>query len=341
MRALADDAAGVDVAELAGKFLLSPRQIENAVRTARDQNGGIVSAAALHAAARGQSTGGLARLATRIEPVYSWDDIVLPAPLLGQLRDVRATIRNRHVVHSQWGFGRRLSLGKGTHVLFSGPSGTGKTMAAEVVARDLELDLYKVDLATVVSKYIGETEKHLREIFGEARAANAIVFLDECDALLGKRSKVKDAHDRYANIEVAFLLQQLEEHEGTVILATNFAENVDDAFVRRMHHALEFPAPDVALREQIWRRMFPAEAPVADDVDFAFLAERFEIAGGNIRNITLAAAFLAAETQGPIAMGHLIRATARELQKLGRLPTQADFGEHFPAAVHLLEGTAP
>jgi AAA+ superfamily predicted ATPase len=339
--ALGGDADGVDLADLAARFVLSPRQIEDAVRTARDDDGHGLSDAALHAAARGQSTGGLARLATRIDPVYGWDDIVLPRPLIAELRDVRATIRNRHVVHERWGFGERLSLGKGTHVLFSGPSGTGKTMAAEVIARDLELDLYKVDLATVVSKYIGETEKHLREIFAEARAGNAIVFLDECDALLGKRSKVRDAHDRYANIEVAFLLQQLEEHEGTVILATNFAENVDPAFVRRMHHALEFPAPNAELRAEIWRRMFPRKAPLADDVDLAFLAERFEITGGNIRNIAMAAAFLAADGGGPIAMRHLIRATARELHKLGRLPTQADFGDHFAAAVQMLEGTVP
>jgi Winged helix domain, variant/ATPase family associated with various cellular activities (AAA) len=326
--------SGVDTRELAGKFVLSPSQIHAAVRAARDDAAlradaeHAVTPADLERAARSQSSGGLRRLAQRIEPVFGWDDIVLPPQVRAQLRDVTAAVRQRQVVYADWGFERKLARGKGLPVLFSGASGTGKTMAAEVIAGDTGLDLYKVDLATVVDRYVGETEKHLREIFGEARASNAIVFLDEADALLGKRSEVKDAHDRYANIEVAFLLQQLEEHDGPVILATNFAENLDDAFVRRMHHTVEFPFPDARLRAAIWRRVFPPEAPLAGDVDVDVLA-RFELSGGHIRNAAVGAALLAAEAGGEIRMHELVRAVAREFQKLGRLPSRADFGDYL------------
>jgi ATPase family associated with various cellular activities (AAA) len=328
-----------DVAAVAAKFALGPGPIEAAAReaadlaTTRDASERAVSGADLHAAARSQSHGGLARLARRIEPRFGWDDIVLPAGLHAQLRELCSSVRHRHVVYSDWGFDRKLSLGKGLHVLFTGPSGTGKTMAAGIVAGELGLDLYKVDLSTVVSKYIGETERHLREIFLAAEASNAILFLDECDALLGKRSEVKDAHDRYANIEVAYLLQKLEEHEGPVILATNFVENVDDAFVRRMHHVLEFPALDARLRERVWRQMFPRQTPVSPEVDFGFLAERLEFTGGNIRNVAVAAAFLAAEEGGEVTMEHLVRGAAREFQKLGRLPSKADFGDYYELAL--------
>jgi SpoVK/Ycf46/Vps4 family AAA+-type ATPase len=249
-----------------------------------------------------------------------------------QLHDVCASVKYRHIVFSQWDFERKLALGKGVNILFSGPSGTGKTMAASIVAHELERDLYKIDLSNVVSKYIGETEKNLSRIFREAQASNAILFFDEADALFGKRSEVKDAHDRYANIEVAYLLQKMEEYTGIVILATNLSKNLDDAFARRMQHTIEFPFPDAASRERIWRGMFPAKAPLADDVDFGFLARQFELAGGNIRNIALAAALMAAEEggqDGAIRMEHLIVATARELQKMGKMPSQTNFRNYY------------
>ena len=201
--------------------------------------------------------------------------------------------------------------------------------------RVLERDLYKIDLSNVVSKYIGETEKNLSRIFREAQASNAILFFDEADALFGKRSEVKDAHDRYANIEVAYLLQQMEEYRGIVILATNLSKNIDDAFARRMQHSIEFPLPDVVSRERIWRGMFPASAPLAKDIDFGFLARQFELAGGNIRNIVLAGALLAAEEgKGSIRMEHLVVAVARELQKLGKMPSQANF-RHYYELIHV------
>jgi SpoVK/Ycf46/Vps4 family AAA+-type ATPase len=323
-----------DVADVAGKFVLTPGRIRaaglRAVQLAAERGDReTVVRSDLHAGARSQSGQGLRRLAQRVEPVYGWDDIVLPRRAMRQLEEVYASVEHRGRVYSEWGFERKLALGKGTNVLFAGPSGTGKTMAASILARELHLDLYKIDLATVVSKYIGETEKNLARIFREAQASNAILFFDEADALFGRRSEVKDSHDRYANIEVAYLLQRMEEYEGISILATNLRKSLDQAFARRLQHTVEFPFPDADYRERIWRRIFPTAAPLAGDVDFAFLAKRFEFAGGSIKNVALAAAFLAAEDGGRISMAHLIRATARELRKIGKLPTKSEFREYY------------
>jgi SpoVK/Ycf46/Vps4 family AAA+-type ATPase len=327
--------ADTDVAAVANEFVLSAGQIQDAAREAghltavRAADQRDISTDDLHAAARAQSNQGLRRLAQKIEPIYTWSDIVLPRRAMQQLHEVYASVKYRHVVYSCWGFDRKLSLGKGLNALFSGPSGTGKTMAAQILARELNLDLYKIDLSSVVSKYIGETEKNLDRIFREAQASNAILFFDEADALFGKRSEVKDAHDRYANIEVAYLLQKMEEYDGITILATNLRKNMDEAFTRRLHHIVEFPFPDQAHRERIWQGMFPAETPLVGDVDFGFLARQFELTGGNIRNVALAAAFMAAEDGGAIRMEQLILATARELQKMGKLPSKADFRDYY------------
>ncbi len=213
--------------------------------------------------------------------------------------------------------------------LFVGAPGTGKTMAAEVIAQELRLDLFKVDLSCVVSKYIGETEKNLSRVFDEADQSNGILFFDEADALFGRRSEVKDSHDRYANIEIDYLLQRMEEYEGIVILATNFQKNIDEAFRRRLRFLVEFPLPDEKQRARIWRSVFPHETPLAADIDFAFLAHKFKITGGSIRNIALSAAFLAAQEQQEVRMFHVIRATRRELRKLGRLCVKADFDHYF------------
>jgi SpoVK/Ycf46/Vps4 family AAA+-type ATPase len=257
---------------------------------------------------------------------------VLPPRAIRQLREVCAAERFRSVIYVEWGFDRRMMHGKGLNVLFCGPSGTGKTMSAGIVARELGLDLYKIDLSTVVSKYIGETEKQLSLIFREAQSSNAILFFDEADAIFGKRSEVKDAHDRYANIEVAYLLQKMEEYEGIVILATNFRKNIDEAFTRRIHYIVEFPFPEAEYRERIWRSMIPPDAPLAADVDFAFLGRQFELAGGNIRNAVLLAAFYGAENGGAIRMEHFVLAVARELQKMGKLPSRSEFREYYDLA---------
>jgi SpoVK/Ycf46/Vps4 family AAA+-type ATPase len=324
----------VDIAALANKFLLTGGEIHSICREAAGRanlrkSGEPVFLADIEAAARGQSNQGLRRLAQKVNCMQDWPDLILPARSVRQLREVCASEKYRHVVYSQWGYDRRLALGKGLNALFCGPSGTGKTMAAGIIARALALDLYKIDLSSVVSKYIGETEKQLSQIFHEAGSSNAILFFDEADALFGKRSEVKDAHDRYANVEVAYLLQKMEEYEGIVILATNFRRNLDEAFTRRMHHIVEFPFPDADLREQIWKSLVPPGAPLAADVNFGFLARQFELSGGNIRNVALAAAFLAAECGGEIRMEHFVRATAREFQKLGRLPSRAEFREYY------------
>jgi SpoVK/Ycf46/Vps4 family AAA+-type ATPase len=202
-------------------------------------------------------------------------------------------------------------------------------MAAEIIAAELGLDLYRIDLAQVVSKYIGETEKNLSRVFAAAENANAILFFDEADALFGKRSEVRDAHDRYANIEIAYLLQKMEEYDGVAILATNLSQNMDEAFTRRLQYVVEFPLPTAEDRAAIWRGLFPPQAPLADDVDFGFLAAQFELTGGHIKNCVLAAAFLAAEEEAAIGMAHLLQGVVRELGKLGRPITRASFAEHF------------
>ena len=324
----------VDGAVLANKFLLTGGEIhsvcrEAAARALLRDSGNHVSLADIEAAARSQSNQGLRRLAQKVNCIHDWPDLILPSRSIRQLREVCASEKFRHTVYSQWGYDRRLAQGRGLNVLFCGASGTGKTMAAGIVARALALDLYKIDLSSVVSKYIGETEKQLSQIFHEARSSNAILFFDEADALFGKRSEVKDAHDRYANVEVAYLLQKMEEYEGIVVLATNFRRNIDDAFTRRMHHIVEFPFPDADLRERLWKGLVPPGAPLSADVSFGFLARQFELSGGNIRNVALAAAFLAAESGGEICMEHFILGTARELLKLGKMPARSEFREYY------------
>src|SRR5262249_51238935 len=202
--------------------------------------------------------------------------------------------------------------------LFAGPSGTGKTMAAEVIAHELRLDLYKIDLAGVVNKYIGETEKNLARIFHEAESSNAILFFDEADALFGKRTKVSDAHDRYANIETSYLLQRMEAYEGVVILATNLRENMDEAFTRRLRYIVDFPFPDAASRKRLWHTHFPRQTPVSADLDYDWLAQQFQITGGTIKNIVLSAAFSAAANGGTVNMTHVLRGTRREFEKIGK-----------------------
>ena len=241
------------------------------------------------------------------------------------LRSISAYLRHRDRVLADWGYERTVARTQGLKVLFAGESGTGKTMAAQVLAAELGMELFRVDLATVVSKYIGETEKNLERIFTAADGSNAILFFDEADALFGKRSEVGDSHDRYANIEVAYLLQRMEAYPGAVILATNFKRNIDDAFIRRLDFVIDFPFPEADDRRRIWRLLLPEEAPVAEDVDIDFLATQFKLSGGAIRNCSLAAAFQAADEDAAIEMRHLVRAVAQEYGKQGRLTLEADF----------------
>jgi MoxR-like ATPase len=321
----------VDPADLAARFRFTTGQISDAVASAhdlaraRDPANVQIGAPDLFEASRLQATAKLGSLGRKLNPRYQWTDIVLPRDRIQQLREVCGAVRFRPVVLDDWGFDRKLSLGKGVNVLFAGPPGTGKTMAAEVIARELSLDIYKIDLSSVVSKYIGETEKNLAKIFAEAENSNAILFFDEADALFGKRSEVKDSHDRYANIEISYLLQKMEECDGIVILATNLRSNMDEAFVRRMQFTVEFPLPDERHRRLMWQQVWPDATPRGNDVDLRLLARRFEITGANIRNIALASAFLAAADGRVVNMQHVLHATRRELKKIGKLLTGAEF----------------
>jgi ATPase family associated with various cellular activities (AAA) len=261
-------------------------------------------------------------LAQRIEPAAGWDDLVLPEAQYQTLRDVAAHVRQRTKVYEDWGFAGRGGRGLGISALFAGASGTGKTMAAEVIARELQLDLYRIDLSSVVSKYIGETEKNLRRVFDAAEAGGTILLFDEADALFGKRSEVKDSHDRYANMEVSYLLQRMEAYRGLAVLTTNFKDSVDTAFLRRIRFIVRFPFPDASQRAEIWRRIFPKQVPRAG-IDNQKLA-RLNVAGGNIRNIALNAAFLAAEADEPVTMKHLLSAARSEYVKLERTLTDAE-----------------
>jgi ATPase family associated with various cellular activities (AAA) len=318
-----------ETADVAAKFRLSVEQIREAGEVSR------ITAAARGAAApdgadldlggRYASVTRLGELAARLDPGYRWEDLVLPERQRGVLRSISAYLRHRDRVLADWGYERTVARTQGLKVLFAGESGTGKTMAAQVLAAELGMELFRVDLATVVSKYIGETEKNLERIFGAADGSNAILFFDEADALFGKRSEVGDSHDRYANIEVAYLLQRMEAYPGAVILATNFKRNIDDAFIRRLDFVIDFPFPEADDRRRIWRLLLPEEAPVADEVDIAFLATQFKLSGGAIRNCSLAAAFQAADEDTAIGMRHLVRAVAQEYGKQGRLTLEADF----------------
>ncbi len=331
--------ADPDLNALVDRFRLTPSQIADAVQhacnTARWQ---AAQHPAQHperppqpptlddlfCAARAQSGRDLAILTRKVEPNARWDDLVLPAAQQTQLRELCDRAKHRHLVHQAWGFEDKLSLGKGLNVLFAGPPGTGKTMAAEVIARELQLDLYKIDLSQMVSKYIGETEKNLNRIFTAAAASNAILLFDEADALFGKRSEVRDAHDRYANIEISYLLQKMEEYEGVAILTTNLRSNMDEAFVRRLGFIVEFSLPNPKHRRQIWQQIWPATTPRSPDLNLDAIAHRFELTGANIRNIALASAYLAANEGGVVTMMHIARALRREYQKMGKILMEED-----------------
>jgi AAA+ superfamily predicted ATPase len=327
-------------ASLANGFQLTEGQIRDAVNTAtslaarREPEAPRLTAADLFEACRRQSGRRLVSMARRVEPrtQLTFDDLVLPPMNRRQVEELRARIRQRGQVYSGLGFERRLSLGKGLIVLFTGSSGTGKTMTAELLAREQGVDMYKVDLSAIVSKWVGETEKNLNQLFAEAEDANAIIFFDEADALFGKRGEVKGGQDRWANLEVNFLLQRIEEYSGVVILATNLSQNIDEAFVRRIHVMVEFPAPDADARFRIWRGMFPAGTQPPPDEELRGLATQVKLPGGSIRNIVVDAAFRAlAGSSGEcrIELRHLVLATAREYQKLGKPITMGDFGPKF------------
>lgn len=291
--------------------------------------GRAVSPGDLRTAVRAQNGAGLARLARRVEPAVGWDDLVLPPGAHRQLRELALRARHRDLVLGQWGMRPGGGRGHGVIALFAGASGTGKTMSAEVVAAELGMDLYVVDLSTVVDKYVGETEKNLERIFTEASEVNAVLLFDEADAIFGKRSEVKDAHDRHANVESAYLLQRMESFDGLAILTTNLRANLDEAFTRRLDVVADFPVPDAAQRLALWERCLGDRVPRADDLDLEFCADRFELAGGSIRACAVTAAYLAAEATAPLTMRQVVTAIAQEYRKLGRLVLESEFGPHL------------
>nr|WSX81852.1 AAA family ATPase [Streptomyces sp. NBC_00899] len=326
----------LDVRRTLAPFLLTPDQITRAARSTAQAallSDGPLDADHVRAGARAQNAAGLDRLARRVEPAVGWDDLVLPADPLSQLHELAARARHRDLVLGAWGMRPGGGRGRGVTALFAGDSGTGKTMSAEVIAKDLGLDLYTVDLATVIDKYIGETEKNLERIFSEAAGVNGVLLFDEADAIFGKRSEVKDAHDRYANVESAYLLQRMETFDGLAVLATNLRANLDDAFTRRLDLVVDFPLPDAEQRHFLWHRALrPVLPPPPAHLDLDFCAQSFELAGGNIRSIAVTAAYLAAEAGTELTMPMLIHAVQREYQKLGRLTLPSEFGEY----AHLL-----
>lgn len=320
------DVAPESAALLAGQFSLNVSDIRDIARVCLADSGdgdGGNSHANLWEACLAKTRPKLDALAQRVEANATWDDIVLPEKELKLLRQLTEQVRQRSQVYESWGFHRRMNRGLGVNALFAGDSGTGKTMAAEVIANDLRLNLYRIDLSAVVSKYIGETEKNLRRLFDAAEEGGAILFFDEADALFGKRSEVKDSHDRYANIEINYLLQRMEGYCGVAILATNFKRSLDKAFWRRLRFAIQFPFPAVEERQSIWQRVFPPETPTVG-LDYGHLA-RFNLTGGSVHNVALNAAFMAAGAGTPVTMPLVLEAIRTEYDKLERPINEADF----------------
>lgn len=328
-----------EAAELAGKFQFSPGMIRQTMLSASQLAGWIEQSKEesgmaetnrlqlLHKSAYRLIQHRLTDKAIKTEAKVTWHDLILPPETKGLLRQAANRLKHRHTVMHQWGMERKLPYGKGISMLFTGPPGTGKTMSAMVMAKEMNAELYRIDLSRVVSKYIGETEKNLSEIFDQAKLSGAILFFDEADALFGKRSEVKDAHDKYANMETSYLLQKMEEYEGLTILATNFSQNLDDAFLRRIQFIIKFPFPNAEQREQLWRSFITDELPISD-IDYDYLAKSFELSGGPIKNIVLTAAYLAAEEGGCISMKQIIEAVIQEYKKTGKVIMKDHLGAY-------------
>ena len=326
---------------LSDKFSLLPGQIVAAADKAEQlqlwEGAEQISDEMLHRACRDQLSSQIGTLAVRVNAAYDWEDLILPAEQKRRLMDACNQVEYRRRVYTEWGFGKKIAYGRGVSMLFSGPPGTGKTMAAQVIANRLGLELYQVDLSNVLSKYIGDTEKQLGAVFDEVRKSQSILFFDEADALFGKRSEVRDSHDRYANVQTSYLLQKIEEYDGVVILASNLIQNFDEAFKRRIKFIVEFTLPDCQHREQIWMSVMPPQLPLDDDVDFEFLARSFELSGSSIKNTAVAAAFLAAAEGSPVKMVHLLLSVQAEQRKAGKSVSRAEFGEYYTQVSHYIQ----
>lgn len=305
-----------DILELAKAYALS-------------QGTGSITSEYLRSAILGVSSHSLDQYATKIEGLYQMHDLILPdAPKL-QLSHIINQVRNRKLIYETWGFLEKSAYGNGTAMIFAGPPGTGKTMAAQVMAAELGMELYRIELPAVVDKYIGETEKKLNRIFDEAEKSMAILFFDEADVLFSKRTEVKESNDKYSNMEIAFLLQKMEEYDGVSILATNYLQNFDNAFRRRVSDIISFPMPDADMRLQMWQSMIPSRLPVSDEIDFRFLAKHFELSGSMIKNTLIYASFLAAENDRPLlTMEQILKGLSHELEKSGKKLSRDEYGEY-------------
>lgn len=321
----ADD---VDLPLLAEKYEFSGGIIRNSVTVALnkalsaiDENNGelLLTMAMLEDAAKTQIRNKIKKLADKTLTTLGLDDLVLPKKVKEQIRSLIASVRNRRTIFEDWGFGEKITKGRGICALFRGDSGTGKTLSAEIIANELGMTLYRVRIPAIVSKYVGETEKNLEKCFREAAASGALLLFDEADSIFSKRTEVKDANDRYSNMEVNLLLQEVERFEGVVILTTNLDAAIDDAFERRLNHKIDFPFPDARYRAAIWKRLIPANAPLLGKIDFETLGKDFELSGGNIKNAVLRAAYKAAERKTPIDMDLLENAGYQEYREMGKL----------------------
>jgi len=321
--------------QLSGQFNLNLPTIEQVAHTAlhHSENGHRELTARVWEICLARTSPQLGGLAQRLEPKATWDDIVLPEREFELLQQIAGQVGQRSRVYDEWGFREKMNRGFGINALFAGESGTGKTMAAEVIANDLNLHLYRIDLSSVVSKYIGETEKNLRRLFDAAEDGGAILFFDEADALFGKRSEVKDSHDRYANIEINYLLQRMEAYRGLAILATNLKGALDQAFLRRLRFIVNFPFPGLTERRAIWSGVFPGDTPTTD-LDYDWLA-RLNLTGGSIHNVAINAAFSAAQAGGSVSMPVILEAARAEFRKLERPYNEADLRWAAPAPARL------
>lgn len=322
----------LDISELSGKFALTPKQIklsvsDSVIRSAMEKKS-LIDSQMISNCVYSQMTDNLSEKATLIKKKHTWDELILNPDEKSIIKRACDQMRYRRVVYDKWKMGNRILYGTGLSMLFAGPSGTGKTMAAQVVAHELGLEIYKVDLSRVISKYIGESEKNLGEIFDNAKKSNVILLFDETDSIFAKRTEVKDSHDRNANLETSYLLQKMEEHTGITILTTNFLENIDKAFFRRINYVIHFAFPNAAARKEIWLKMFTKEVPIAKDVDFNFIAKQFELSGGSIKNACLTAAFMAASESTEITMKHMIKSIEYEIKKQGKMVAKSDFAEY-------------
>ncbi len=322
----------VDIALNASKYLLTPKGIQDVLATAwfyccsegREEilQKDIVLAINQH------NFNQLGEMATLINAVFTWDDLIVEEEQKKQMRLICNQLNNKGILEEEWGFGKKMPYGRGISALFYGSPGTGKTMAAQVMANELGLDLYRIDISQMVSKYIGETEKNIAKLFEKAKRMNALLFFDEADALFARRSEVKDSHDRSANMETAYLLQKLEEYEGISILATNYLNNIDDAFKRRIRFIVHFALPNAEIRYHLWKNLIPKEANVKENIDFEFFASHFEISGSNIKEILINAAHMAIADEKAISNYYIIQSMKNNFQKNGKLLIPSDFGEY-------------